>query len=168
MGKKYALRSAKREDRRDRSIESGNMKPMISEKQLEKAFRKGELGADRIYEWWTLLWGVRSRIWSERELKENVRVSLGEMVEDAFYSGKTKELTNFAAALEEMKKFEQKPENAARADIFFGVVELNESGKTFTRAKLRKWINKELETGVSAEELGNELGRMDLARLIPR
>ena len=143
------------------------MRKMISEKQLQEAFRKGGLGTEDTYEWWTLLWGVRSRIWSERELKENVRAALGEMVEGAFYDGESKSFDEFSVALEAMKKFEQKPENAARADIFFGVEELNEKGKDFSRGKLRKWVNKELETGVSAEEVDEELGRMGLADLIP-
>ncbi len=143
------------------------MKKQISSKRLYNAFLKAELGDAEHYECWTTLWAVRSKIWSNKSLSKQARKSLGDLVKTAIEEGDSALFRKLADALDVMKIFERQPGAALSADIYFSVEELNTVQGSFKKADLLSWLNNELDTPVTKEELEQELERMDLADLIP-
>ena len=143
------------------------MKRLISYKKLYHAFLCAKLGSEEYYDSWTALWALRSQIWRDKKLRSEARKSLGQLAKSAIEDGNPQIFRHLAGALEEMLKFEQRPENARRADVFFAVEELNASGSAFTRDDLMSWLNRQLDAAITAGELDRELETMKLADLLP-
>lgn len=146
---------------------SKGMKTTISHEKLYDAFLRAKLGSEQYYDTWTPLWALRSDIWKEKHLRKDARKSLGDLALRAIEDGNPEIFRHIAGALEEMLTFERQPENALRADVYFAVEELNASEKTFSRADLLTWLNKQLNAVVSNEELDRELILMGLAEDLP-
>ena len=140
---------------------------MISSARLSKAFFKGKLGTENTYRWWTVIWGLRSKIWRRKKYSKSAQSSLGEMTKRAIEEGNSTLFRSLADALDEMKDFERKPANALRADIYFSIEELNQSRPSFTRSDLHAWLNDQLDADVSKTVLDCELRRLNLKDHIP-
>lgn len=141
---------------------------MISDKRMFRAFLKGKLGTAEIYPLWTPIWAVRSGIWRGKGDRRQAVLSLGEMTREAIEEGNSTLLRQWAKALDWMKRFERKPVNALRADVYYAIEELNGSRPSFTREDVLAMLNGDLQTGVTAKVLDRELERFGLEGKIPR
>ncbi|NNC87692.1 MAG: hypothetical protein HKN82_04440 [Akkermansiaceae bacterium] len=143
------------------------MKRQVSSEQLSEAFLKAKLGTEHSYPVWTPLWGLRAKIWQDKSLRKVARNSLGDIAIEAIDDGDPGLLRDLAAALEKMLEFERDPANALRADVYFAIEEMNDTVGKFTRGKLLKWLNREMEAIVTKEELARTLEEMGLDEAIP-
>jgi len=142
------------------------MKRQISSTRLQEAYRKAKLGSEDSYYVWTPLWALRSKIWQDKSLRKVARNSLGDVVIEAINAADSTVLRQLANSLDEMLQAERTPEFSLRADVFFAVEELNSNERRFTRRGLLKWLNKEMDAVVTAEEVAEILEEMDLADLV--
>lgn len=144
------------------------MKPMISHKRMYKAFIQGGLGDPGIYHLWTPIWAVRSRIWRRKGEKKHAARAFGEAVRGGIEEGSPVLLRQLADAIEAVMQFERDPANCLRADIYYAIEELNQSGSAFSRADVLRLLKDNLLTGVDAGTLDRELRRFGLDDVIPK
>jgi hypothetical protein len=77
-------------------------------------------------------------------------------------------IRKFAASLQRVLESERDPGYAVLADIFFAVEELNDLEKPFTKGDLLSWLNDEMESVLTRDEVQEALALMELTKVIPR